>query len=144
VNALGIDMQVDLFREVRQELLLQSVSNLNPAIISPINAFRMGNVNGARALGMGDDLGILAPGKKADIVCVDLSSIHNQPVLDPLWNIIYRSEGSDVAHVIVDGEVVVRDHKLTRVDEEALIKETQDVIRFYLKRVGLESQPVWS
>lgn len=142
--ALGIDMQVDLFREVRQELLLQSVSNLNPAIISPINAFRMGCVNGARALGMGNDLGILAPGKKADIVCVDLSSLHNQPVLDPLWNIIYRSEGSDVVHVVVDGEVVVRDHKLTRLDEEALIKEAQNVIRFYLKRVGLESQPVWS
>jgi cytosine/adenosine deaminase-related metal-dependent hydrolase len=142
--ALGIDMQVDLFREVRQELLLQSVSNMNPSIISPTNAFKMACVNGARALGMGNDLGTLAPGMKADIVCVDLSSIHNQPVLDPLWNVIYRAEGSDVVHVVVEGEVVVCNRTLTKLDEAILVRETQSVIRSYLKRAGLEDQRVWS
>ena len=130
---LGIDMQVNLFREVLQELLLQSVANLNPSIITPINAFKMACVNGARALGMENDLGMLAPGMKADIVCVDMSSIYNQPILDPMWNVIYRAEGSDVVHVIVDGEVVVHNRTLTKVDEKALIQETQSVIRSYLK-----------
>jgi 5-methylthioadenosine/S-adenosylhomocysteine deaminase len=141
---LGIDNQVDLFREVRQELLLQSVTNLNPSIISPISAFKMACENGARALGMGKDLGHLTPGMRADIVCVDLSSIHNQPVLDPLWNVIYRVEGSDVIHVLVDGEVVVKDRTLTKLDEQALIQQTKDVIRSYLKRVGLEDQRIWT
>jgi len=136
-------MQVNLFREVRQELLLQSVANMNPSIISPTKALRMAGVNGAKALGMGDELGSLTVGKRADVVCVDLSSINNQPVLDPLWNVIYRAEGSDVVHVVVDGEVVVRDRKLTKLDEQALIQETQGVIRSYLKRVGIEDQRVW-
>ncbi len=140
---LGIDTGVDLFREVLQELLLQSVTHLNPAVISPDRAIRMACVNGARALGMGSDLGRLTPGSRADIVCVDLSSINNQPVLDPLWTLIYRSSGSDVVHVLVDGEIVVRDRKLTRVDEQALIKETQSVIRSYLNKAGLENQRIW-
>lgn len=137
---LGIDMQVDLFREIRQELLLQSVTNMNPSILTPVKVFKMATVNAARALRMGNDLGSLETGKKADIVCVDLSSLHNQPVLDPFWSVVYRAEGSDVVHVVVDGEVVVKDRALIKVDEDALVREAQSVIRSYLKRVNLEDQ----
>lgn len=140
---LGLDASVDVFREVLQELLLQSVSNMNPSIISPLTAFRMGSVHGAKALGMSDELGTLEVGKRADIVCVDLSAIHNQPILDPLWNVIYRAGGTDVVHVVINGEVVVRDRKLTKLDEEALVKETKDVIQSYMKRVGIENQHIW-
>ncbi len=141
--ALGIDMQADLFREARQELLLQSVANLNPSLIAPVTALQMATVHGAKALGMEDQMGSIEVGKRADLICVDLSGIHNQPVLDPIWTLTYRVEGSDVAHVVVDGQVVVLNHRLTRVDEVALIQETRGVIRSYLDRAGLQSQRVW-
>lgn len=141
--ALGIDTMADLFREVRLETLLQSIHNSNPAIVPPTTALRMATMHGAKAVSMGDELGSLEPGKKADLICVDMSGIHDQPILDPIWSIVYRAEGSDVAHVVVDGEVVVRNHRLTKVDEEALVQETQGIVRSYLNRAGLEKQPVW-
>lgn len=140
--SLGVDMQMDMFREVRQEVLLQSIHHSDPSIISPQAALHMATVGGARALGLESELGSLEPGKRADLVCVDLSSIRNEPVLDPVWSLVYRAEGSDVAHVVVDGELVVYEGKLTKVDEQALTQEAKAVVTTYLERAGLGEQAV--
>ncbi len=140
---LGIDMQGDLFRGVCQEVLLQSIHNSNPSIIPPRTALEMATVRGAKALGLPDELGSIEVGKKADIICVDLSGIHNQPVIDPIWTLVHRAEGSDVAHVIVDGQIVMKDRKLVKVDEQALKQEALEINRSYLRRIGFESQKVW-
>jgi cytosine/adenosine deaminase-related metal-dependent hydrolase len=134
--ALGVDMMVDVFREMRLEVLLQSLHERNPSAITPAKAFSMATSDGSLALG-GASPGSIEVGGIADVVCVDMSGFRSQPVLDPLWSLVHRTEASDVTHVIVDGEIVVRDGRLTRVDEDELLAEGLAVIDEYLDRVGL-------
>lgn len=133
---LGIDQMVDLVREARQEVLLQSIRNANPGAVTAATALRMATEHGYRALGI-HDAGHLEPGAIADVVCIDLDRLHIQPVLDPIWSVVHRAQGTDVAHVLVNGEVVVRDHELVNVDDAALTNEALSVVAHYLDRAGL-------
>lgn len=140
---MGIDTMDDLFADMRQELLLQGLHASNPGIVSPGTAIEMATLRGARAVGFGD-LGSIEPGKRADVVCVDMSAAHLQPVLDPVWTLVHRAHGHDVAHVVVDGEVVVKDGRLVNVDEQALVEEARGVARAYLRRAGVVGEEVFS
>jgi 5-methylthioadenosine/S-adenosylhomocysteine deaminase len=140
---LGVDMMDDLFAEMRQEVLMQGLHHSDPGVITPRTALEMATARGAVGLGLGQELGRIEPGRRADLVCVDLSAPHLQPVLDPVWTLVHRAHGHDVAHVVVDGEVVVRDGRLVRVDEEALVEEAREVTRSYLRRAGVQGEQVW-
>jgi cytosine/adenosine deaminase-related metal-dependent hydrolase len=111
--------------------------------MAPQTSLEMATVRGARALGMESELGRIEVGRRADIVCVDVSSAHTQPVLDPIWILVNRAHGHDVKHVVVDGKVVVENGRLTRVDEAAIAEEARRVTSAYLKRAGLTSEQVW-
>jgi cytosine/adenosine deaminase-related metal-dependent hydrolase len=139
---LGVDMMTDLLSEVRLEMLLQGLHASDPAVISPTTALEMATVRGARALGLERELGPLAPDHRADLVCVDLSAVPLQPVLDPVWTLANRATAADVVHVIRDGEVVVRDGALCRVDETALVAEAREVVDSYLRRAGSDLRPL--
>ena len=88
----------------------------------------MATVNGAYASWFGDRIGTLEPGKRADMVLMSLENIE-EPYLDPDVSIVdavvHRGRSIDVDTVIVDGEVVMRGRKLTRVDEEGLFDEVK-------------------
>ena len=75
----------------------------------------------ADAIGMGDQLGTLAPGYLADLVMLDFDGLHAVPNYGLLDNIIYTCHGRDVNTVIVHGKIVVRDHQLTTMDERHLV-----------------------
>ena len=134
---LGVDMMGDILAEMQQEVLIQSLATSNPGAISPMTALEMATRNGAAALGLGDELGSIEEGKRADLVCVDLRTAHLQPVLDPVWTLVNRVHGHDVAHVVVDGRVVVRGGKLVEIDEQALVEEVGAVTSAYLGRTGM-------
>jgi 5-methylthioadenosine/S-adenosylhomocysteine deaminase len=141
---MGIDGMDDLFTEMRQEVLMQGLHHSNPGVVPPQTSLEMATVRGAVALGLGDELGRIEVGRRADVVCVDVSAAHLQPVLDPVWTLVNRVHGHDVAHVVVDGEVVVRNGKLTRVDEDALIEEAKSGALGYMRRAGVRSEHVWA
>jgi 5-methylthioadenosine/S-adenosylhomocysteine deaminase len=141
---MGIDGMDDLFTEMRQEVLMQGLHHSNPGVVPPQTSLEMATVRGAVALGLGDELGRIEVGRRADIACVDVSAAHLQPVLDPVWTLVNRVHGHDVAHVVVDGEVVVRNGKLTRVDEDALVEEAKSVALAYMRRAGVRSEQVWA
>jgi cytosine/adenosine deaminase-related metal-dependent hydrolase len=140
---MGIDQMDDLFVEMRQEILMQGLEHSNPGVISPQTSLEMATVRGAVALGMGEELGRLEAGRRADVICVDLSAPHLHPVLDPVWTLVHRAHGHDVAHVVVDGQVVVEDGKLTMIDEDALVEEARSVASSYLRRAGVRAERVW-
>ena len=138
--SLGVDGMDDMLAEVRQEVLLQSLGNSDPGAVSPATALDMATSGGARALGLDSDLGTIEVGKLADLVCLDAADV--QPVLDPVWTIVNRSHGRDVSHVVVEGEVVVEDGRLTLVDEAELVAEATDIASASLKRAGISDQAV--
>ena len=83
-------------------------------------ALRMATLNGARALGLEDEIGSLEIGKAADIVAFDLTELAQQPVYDPVSQLIYASNRNSVKHVWVGGKQLLDNRRLTRMDEEKL------------------------
>ena len=121
VVALGTDgpassNDLDLFAAMRLAALLHKGVLGDPELVPAHQVLRMATVHGAAALGLTDDLGSIEVGKRADLVAVDLDQPHTQPVFDPVSTLVYAAGRSDVRHVWVDGERVVRDGEPTRCD----------------------------
>jgi 5-methylthioadenosine/S-adenosylhomocysteine deaminase len=76
----------------------------------------MATINGARALGLGNEIGSLVAGKAADVICVDLGSIEHQPLLDPVAQLVYAASRHDVTDVWVAGEHLVAERIAMRLD----------------------------
>ena len=80
----------------------------------------MATLNGARALGLESEVGSIEVGKAADLVAFDLSGLAQQPVYDPVSQLIYASSRECVKHVWVAGKHLLDDRRLTRLDEQQL------------------------
>ena len=133
---LGLDGMDSLLLEIRLEVLMQSLANLNPAVLRADTALQMATLNGARACGAEKEFGSLEVGKKADFVTVSIGRIHTTPVLNPVHALVHMAHADDVDTVVVDGRVVVEGGRVQGIDEEALTAEVQKAARRYLERAG--------
>ena len=93
---------------------------------------RAATINGARSAFVHDETGSLEPGKKADLLVLDMRSFNFTPLNDLRKHVVYCENGTSIEKVIVDGEIVVDDGKLTRVDEEALLEELRGYMPEFL------------
>jgi 5-methylthioadenosine/S-adenosylhomocysteine deaminase len=91
--------------------------------IHDLELIRMATIEGARALGMGDEIGSLEPGKKADLIVVRTDPFDAAPVQDPVFNLTHCATGRDVVHVVVNGRLVMESGVLTTVDEAELAQQ---------------------
>jgi len=96
-------------------------------MISTRQALDMPTINGAKALGAADRIGSLEVGKFADMVMVDINRPHAVPMFDPMTHLVYSTNKSDVRHVFLAGEQVVRDGVLTRIDIAETVAEVQSL-----------------
>ena len=112
--------RLDMFAEMRLAALLAKGASHNTATLPAETALRAATLAAACALNLDHLIGSLAPGKRADMVAVDLSALHHQPVYDPLSHLIYVAGREDVTHVWIDGKLRVRNHRLTRLDPDDL------------------------
>jgi len=95
--------------------------------ISTRQALDMLTINGAKALGAADRIGSLEIGKFADMVLVDIRRPHAVPLFDPMTHLVYSTNKSDVRHVFLGGEQVVKDGVLTRIDIMETVDEVQNL-----------------
>lgn len=112
--------RLDLFAEMRLAALLAKGASQDAAVFPASAVLRAATLSAARALNLDHLIGSLAPGKRADMVAVDLSALHHQPVYDPLSHLIYVAGREDVTQVWVDGQLRVDNRRLTRLDPENL------------------------
>lgn len=112
---------LDLLGETRTAALLAKAVAGQATALDSHRALRMATLNGARALGMEQETGSLELGKAADITAFDLSGLAQQPVYEPVSQLIYASGRDCVRHVWVGGKQLLEAGKLTRLDEERLI-----------------------
>lgn len=112
---------LDLLGETRTAALLAKAVAGQATALDAHRALRMATLNGARALGMEQETGSLELGKSADITAFDLSGLAQQPVYEPVSQLIYASGRDCVRHVWVGGKQLLDNGKLTRLDEERLI-----------------------
>jgi 5-methylthioadenosine/S-adenosylhomocysteine deaminase len=113
--------RLDMFTEMRTAALLQKLAH-GPEILPAKIALRMATIEGARALGLENEIGSLEPGKRADVIVVDLAQLHSSPQTDVVSSLVYSAEASDVATTIIDGRFVMRDRKLLSLDESSVIE----------------------
>lgn len=123
--ALGTDgaasnNDLDMLGEARSAALLSKVSTLDATSIRAADALSMATINGARLLGLEDDIGSLEPGKSADITAVDFGDINFAPLYNPLSQLIYVASGQNVSHTWIAGECLYQDGDYTRLDIDDL------------------------
>ncbi len=128
--------RLDAFTEMRTAALLQKMRR-GASRLTAREAFVMATWNGARALGLADDIGSLEIGKRADLVVVNLETLHAAPHPDPLSALVYAATAQDVRDVLIDGRRVVRGGELTTLDEGAIIRDARTQFVATAARAGL-------
>jgi 5-methylthioadenosine/S-adenosylhomocysteine deaminase len=126
----------DLFDTMKAASLLQKVHHQDAGVIDPYSVLRMATAGGAKALGLESVCGTIEVGKRADLILVDMNTIHNQPVNDVFSQIVHCAKASDVKTVMVNGEILMRDRKLTRHDEAKLMADARQANRDLMDRVN--------
>ena len=112
---------LDMFEAMRMAAFLHKVQSADPQVIPAATALEMATINGAKALGLETKIGSLEAGKKADVVVVSMSSARQTPLYDPISHLVYATRGDDVRTVVVNGKVLMRDRRLTTLNEAAVI-----------------------
>jgi 5-methylthioadenosine/S-adenosylhomocysteine deaminase len=134
---------LDMFEELRLTSFLQKGTSGDPTTLPARDTLLMGTRMGAQAMHIGHLTGSLAVGKRADLILLDISPVHNNPRFkhNPLGiyaQIVYASKSSDVSDVMVNGKWLLRNHKLVNLNEEELIKQSQEYAKkidsFLIKR----------
>jgi cytosine/adenosine deaminase-related metal-dependent hydrolase len=129
--ALGADgapcnNNLDIFIEMRLAALIHKPRS-GPATMSARQVLEMATLNGARALGLQDEIGSIEPGKKADLIIVDPDGAHSTPGgSDVISQLVYSARSTDVRDVIVDGRVLMRDRELLTIDEAKVLAAARE------------------
>lgn len=124
-DGAAVHNTLDVRESLRMVALTQKQREHDAEWMTLSDTLRLATRGSAAAAGLGDRIGVLEPGRRADIALVDLSGAHNQPVHDPRAALVYSVRASDVVTVLVDGEVVVRDRQLTTMDLAEVIADAQ-------------------
>ena len=139
---------LDLLEEMKFASLLQKVSTLDPTRGDPWDVLSMATLEGARALGLADVTGSLEPGKRADIVTVDLRALHMTPVLhgddfNVAAHLVFSASGHDVDRVWVDGRPIVEGGRVLTVDtEEVRVRAQRAAEELFARRAALPPVPL--
>jgi 5-methylthioadenosine/S-adenosylhomocysteine deaminase len=116
---------LDIWEEMRLAALLAKGVTLDPTSLSAKAALRTVTIDAASTWGLEAELGSIEAGKKADLVVVDLSRPHNTPSYDVYSTLVYAAGAPDVRDVYVAGRRVLKDGKVTTLDEAQILKEAR-------------------
>ena len=129
-DGVASNNDLDMFEELRLAALLAKAVTGDPTTLPARQALEMATIMGARVLGLDQEIGSLEPGKKADLIVVDLDSVHNSPPFRRdeqliYSQLVYAAKGSDVLHTMCDGVWLMRDRVPLTVDEPALLAQAR-------------------
>ena len=137
-DGVAPDRSYDMFRHMFQAMRYHRFHFRDPDVLPAGKVLEMVTIDAARALGMEEEIGSLEVGKKADIILIDLFQPHLYPRNMPLYRVAYFANGNDVASVLVDGEILMRDRKVLTVEEDQVLEMAQRETEAALERTGLE------
>ena len=128
--------RLDMFTEMRTMALLQKAMH-GPEVLPAKQALRIATIEGAKALGLEKEIGSLEPGKRADVVVVNLDALHATPSeADPVSALVYSAQTSDVKSVVIDGELVMKNRELLTLDERSVVQDANRERVQLMKRAG--------
>ncbi|HBE81784.1 MAG TPA: amidohydrolase, partial [Blastocatellia bacterium] len=114
---------LSLWEEMDTAAKLHKLHLGDPKVLTAEQAFTMATIGGARALHLGDLIGSLEAGKRADIAIVDFSGLHQTPFFNVYSHLVYATKASDVSSVIINGRIVMQNRRLLTLNENAIKQE---------------------
>ncbi|MEM2849378.1 MAG: amidohydrolase [Candidatus Bathyarchaeia archaeon] len=127
----------DMFETMKFAALIHKGVYMNPSIMSAWRVLQMATIDGAKALNWDYELGSIEPGKKADIILVDVRKPHVVPMYRAVSTLVSEVKSSDVETVIVDGRIIVENRRVKTVKIEELIEEFLKARNKLIERAGL-------
>ena len=116
---------LDMFEEMKTAALIHKSHLLDPTVANAQEILDMATLNGAKALGLGQEIGSLEPGKKADLIMVDFEKPHLTPCYDIVSHLVYSVKGSDVSTVIINGKIIMEKRKIKGVDQSKILDKVK-------------------
>jgi 5-methylthioadenosine/S-adenosylhomocysteine deaminase len=131
------DRGTDMFRHMVMCARLHQRAARDERLMPPGKLLEMVTIDAAKGLGMAEQVGSLEPGKKADVITVDLATPHAYPPNMPIHRLVFFASAADVRDVVVDGRVLMRERVVTTVDEAEVLAEAAAETESMLDRSGL-------
>jgi 5-methylthioadenosine/S-adenosylhomocysteine deaminase len=140
--ALGTDgapsnNRMSVIDEMWLAAIVQKGVRRDPTVLPADAVLRMATADGAAALGMADEVGALEVGRRADLVVIDPLTANFATAADPVSALVTALKSENVEHVLCDGEWVLRDRRITTVDEAAVLAEAAERAAAVRRRAGL-------
>ncbi len=118
---------VDMFGEMDTAAKLHKVKSLDPTVMDAFTTLHMATLGGAAVLGAEQEIGSLAPGKKADMIILDMAQPHLTPLYDIPSHLVYAARGADVVHSIINGQMVMKNRQFTQLDENEILANVSEI-----------------
>lgn len=130
--SLGTDGQgsgsnLDMFEIMKFTALLQKGINENPELLPAYEVLKMSTINGAKTLGLENEIGSLEEGKLADLILIDVNDVYTQPVNNVFSEIVYNVKGNNVDTTIVNGKILMENKRIS-IDSNEVIKKCNRII----------------
>lgn len=141
--ALGTDgassnNNLSMIEELRLASLLHKGVNTNPEILPASEAIRMATINGAKSLGLENEIGSLEIGKKADLVILNTKMSNVWPPHDPYSLIAYCANDSNVKTTIINGQIVLKDRQFMTIDSGEVLSSAKESLVQIMNRANLK------
>ncbi len=118
---------LDMWEEMRLASLLQKVNSMDPEVLPAIEVLRMATSNGAKIIGMENEIGTIAEGMKADIIQIAYDDVHHIPSYDIASHLVYVTDEQDVMNVIIDGKLIMHQREFLTLDTEQIREEVTSI-----------------
>ena len=128
-DGIGSTSTMDMFEEMKTAAYLQKVNTMEPTSIKAYDILKMATIEGAKVLGMDEEIGTIEPGKKADMIFIKTDRIHLCPDNDVCSNIVYSANGADVDTVMIDGKVIMQNRKMVNLDEKEVMRQVKKIAK---------------
>ncbi|MGA7614185.1 MAG: amidohydrolase [Thermoanaerobaculia bacterium] len=125
----GSNDNLDMIEEMATAARLQKVTNRDPRALGARDVLEMATIDGARAIGMADRIGSIEKGKRADLAIIDLSGVETQPVYSVESAIVYAASEHQVSTTIVDGRILMRNHRILSVNVPEALRKAKEYQR---------------
>ena len=114
---------LDMWEEMRLAAFLQKVDRMDPEVLPATTVLGMATSGGAVAVGLGDSVGSLEVGKRADLIQVAFEDVHHVPTYDVISHLVFVNDEQDVASVVVDGKVLMKEREMLTIDTDRVAAE---------------------
>jgi cytosine/adenosine deaminase-related metal-dependent hydrolase len=133
----------DMINDMRWASYLQKIRRDDPTVTPAEAVLEMATINGAKAMGLEDQIGSIEVGKQADFTALNMNKPRLTPAPDPVSAIVFAGCGSDVDTVVIGGKLVVKGGEVLTMDEGRILTEANERARKVYERAGINYGPRW-